>query len=315
MMYRNSLLHIFLAVIIAGTVGYGQSVIFTATVEKDQYLVGEAVWVHLTLHNLSSDTLDYIAKTLLMTGLEIRNSSGKGLSPNSEFSVWVNEEAILLPGDSLVQYTDLSSHFGKYPDNVSFSVLPADIYTVNSTVEFRVKSSPQPSRLQVASNDVHFRVVKPAGDDIDVFDLLNQGYEAESRKDYILARSKFEQILQQYPTGPYLEYTYISLCLLFKYLLKDEGSQYLTYVKQFISTLPNAHYTVLAMTNLEFLYREHRDPEGFRRLLGDVISEHPNTVAANSALWRLNRMDIMGNDRWINYARLSKEERRSLGIK
>ncbi len=282
--------------------------------EKNEYLVGEPVWISVCLYNNSSDVI-YISRYQLKASMVVKDHHGNQYKLTSfiDFLYFPT----LYPGDSLSFFRNIDMDYGTRYNAGNFSVFPPGQYTV--TCQKNMINDPMllPGEFkqlairsfEITSNQIGFRVVEPEGDEAEAFRLYNRfrGREEKSKRlDYAV------RLIEEYPNSAYIECAHI--CVLSLCDTKDYEELFWKYNWQLLNKYPDSHFVEDAVTNREQFFRNNRDSQGARAFFEEIILDHPATEVAKEAQWRLNRLDKLTVDQWINLHKLTRKQKEELGL-
>ncbi len=179
---------------------------FDLSLEKQDYLLNETIWLDATLTNISTSPLNTDGIAAPEHGgltLKIINESGKLLDYTGPLWLFAKGEVgyyLLEPGDKQYNCFGLNYLYGVSQDDIDRTILgsyfpqfPVGSYTIQGVFE------------GVKSNLLSFNVIEPSGDEKEVFDLLIAGSSSWRKSDRIPAGNKFQEILDRFPNTVYGE--------------------------------------------------------------------------------------------------------------
>lgn len=321
-MYKFAI-YLILVLIITVSASFSQVFQCNIEMEKTEYLLGETAWVAITFTNNSSEVI-YLHKDQLRHELTIKDQSGKQF--HSIMAYDLSGAPALMPNKTLLAIVNLLGSYGIYDHNdVHFSVLPVGFYRVSLDKHFnndpdRIDITIRMKAFTLKSNEIQFRVQEPQDQEAEAFQLLNtanlilrngigrSGIPNQSN-------SMLVDLINKFPGSVYVEHAYLQIfgnC--YRKGCEDCGDLWLEYNRQFLDRFPNSGFYKWAINSREWYYRGRHDSEGARTFYHELICDHPGTRVAKEAQWRLDRMDKLTVDQWSELHKLTKNERKELGL-
>ena len=298
------ILQVIITIFVICPIAYSQSLSLTISTDKDQYLVGEQVWVRMCLHNTGSIELQ-VDKTSLRYCMIVEDSIGNRVSPNFHVTP-IGIYTGLAPGYSIVTSRDINGYFGKhYVDGFISNILSPGTYTVYANSGGMVDRS---NTVSVSSNRVTFRIVEPRGDDGNIFKQLCQILILRSN-DCEAVFDRLVSFVDDYPESAYMSnaYKYLFMCDLPP--CSRTTNSLIKYMDQFLVRYHNNDYVRNLISRRSSVFASNRNKEGCKGFFQDLIRKYPDTLIEREARWRLCRLDHLSLEDWLeNPGRYPKEK-------
>ncbi len=271
---KKYLVYLILLIIIQSTVTKAQQFSLDLSLEKQNYLLNETIWLDASLTNISTSPLNTDGISAPEHGgltLKIINESGELLDytgPQWNIAYDGVGYYLLEPGEKQYNSFGLNYLYGVSQGDLDFTILgmyfpqiPVGSYTIEGTFE------------GITSNILSFNVIEPSGDEKEVFDLLVAGCSLWSNSDRVPAGNKFQEILDRFPNTVYGETCFH----LAKTNLGTLEGMELT--KQKLERFPNSG-SAIGWLNGIIYYLDKSEKEA---VLNQVIIDNPNSRAAKFA--------------------------------
>ncbi len=245
----------------------------TIKMDKEQYVVGEPVWVDVVLMNPGPSDVRMPWGPLChgcQTFRFVVATESDTLPYSGGVAMYIPTPTVLAPGESLAAQVDILETYGS-PVQGTFRferVIPPSVYSLQA-VEWRTHSA-----------TLSFGVVEPEGRNARAFEGLHRVYRLLGDFDSSAATSELDALLPELTETPYGGKAYFLAAL----LRLTRRSEMLEVSRTAISVLPNSrfsHYFV------GWLMRDMDDTEAqdFVRHLSEAA---PNTRVESEARWLLD---------------------------
>lgn len=252
----------------------------TISLDKDRFLVNEAIWLTFIIENVSKDKI-LEASADPLTGkvrIDVVTHEGDTLYGGCIIGNAIGTPPTLDPGEKDIYFVDLVGSICNYgiehEDALHYGrLLPEGEYTVQVTVRYRYQDNP----TSVLSNKLKFTIEKPRGIEKKAYDLLVKGrkkcYPEQKWKE---GREIIWRMIEQYPKSSYRDAA-LELVANFSYYPEE--------AMEFIDKNPNSGYVasvIFAVTP------KTGKPAERKKFFEDIIKKYPNTKAA---MYAENKLD------------------------
>ncbi len=247
------------------------------SLDKEEYLIYEPIWLDVELKNISNSTLETIGiPTPNHRGFNVIIKDSKGNSlPYTGIQVSYLGRTVKLVKPNEIEYKpfNLVSSFKfheYYSDYVApygfFSYIPPSTYTVQVELE------------DETSNVLNFEIKEPEGQELEVLILLDKAstVPAIPENDHFIIPI-LKELLDKYPNSVYAETCYEVLVLKESSQAISEGKfDWDAYRIQMLRKYPNSGNCV---GRLEFL-KKYGTKQNFQEFINSYIIKNSNTRAA-----------------------------------
>ncbi len=259
------------------------------SLDKAQYIEGEAVWASLKVKNESSkrDSLPYLVGSFLIgERMKVTNESGKVSSYHgSSGPLLTTPYRHFMPYEDTTFHIELSNNFGfeyeinSYDYGRMISYFPPGNYTVQFIL----------NEAGLMSNAVSFTVTAPNEAESTRLAELRTIYGIKERKERI---EKYHSFIENNKGSVYIPQTVwvMNFCYGVLYLggmrLDDKIIQVNKY---FLDNYSNSFYSSLVIHTIwRYEYQQTKSETIANRTLKEIIQKHSGTFAAKMADWWLN---------------------------
>jgi hypothetical protein len=257
------------------------TIAFQMRLDKSQYLIGENVWLHLFIVNLTNDTLHTISPdydALFTVDLHVIDQSGKELLNTIGFlnRRRICQHDLLLPHDTLLGILELTYSFDQRPlpdVRLILGQLPGS-YTIDATYLDRM-----------AAPAVSYSVIEPIGEEAEAFALYRAVAEASYSRNSAELVSRAEQLLGSHPQSVYAPQALQRLSLTYLYGQPHDDSKYIACYKRIIADFPNSAWCQYAFGRI--IAEQSLDEN--RAYFQSILSSKSGTWAARIAKNLLTR--------------------------
>jgi len=243
---------------------------FSISLDKEEYLVNEPLWVTVKVENTSKDRIFALSANPVYGNVHFHIVSSDGDSLQGWcFQGMIGGYPTLDPGQTDVYFVDLIGPicaFGvEHEEALHQRRVPEGRYTVQA--ELRIYPDPkwQKERFQVYSEELNFMVQQPTGQEKKAYDLL-RNKEAE----------KLWMLINKHPNSVYRDVAYELVSLSFHHREPT---------LEFIDKHPNsgfAPYAIFAATPGK------GKPAERKKFFEDIVKKYPGTKAS---MYAENQLD------------------------
>ncbi|MGB2698507.1 MAG: hypothetical protein WBD28_11720 [Candidatus Zixiibacteriota bacterium] len=253
-------------------------IIFTISLDKEEYFVNEPIWLSIIVENLNEE-MHYVTSVdphLGFMHFYVVSTSGDTLEGGCIQAVYFGTP-VLDPRQQDIQIINLLGppcSFGIENEDVIFSkLIPRGEYTVQVKLKGSIRLNGKRETFTILSDQLQFKVRPPHGDEKEVYDLLLRGYRKlrkslkESKR--LDGMEDFRRVIDEYPHSAYVDVAYDKLAHMFENVNN---------VRKFIERYPNSGH-VWHLLRLNAPKEKDKRKEFFE----DVIGKYPNTKASACA--------------------------------
>jgi hypothetical protein len=267
---------------------YAQSIVITLSIEKERYLLAEPIFIGIQAVNNSQDSI-VIDKIDLLQSFVLTSDNYRDFFHYIEYSRAKPLKSNFGPGDTLNYFFDVSSLIGVRDISIeTLYYLPVGTYTgaiKNYTAKKglieKVPNRP-PFGIIYNSNQIHFTVVEPEGEEHDAFEILYKAkhfrWIEKNRDD---AFKEYIKLADNYPQSVYAVKALISAGYIYIHnnnrLLREKSHNILV---RSLLEYPDSRYIMEAVDILVMSHQNINDRGGLINILEEVANANPGTKAA-----------------------------------
>jgi hypothetical protein len=244
-----------------GATGNDQQLKLEIELSKMIFLVGEPIWLDVTLTNVSTDTVRILGLCLPCRDgsfdIEIEDGDGNVMTYSGPVNVMTSRKGWLIePNEQYYNCFNLSQFYGSFKNGLIGSTwlrfLPPGKYRVRALY------------LHTYSQRLEFEVLEPEGEEKQAYDeLYNAFLSLFPGRQFDSVIQRLEKLIERFPNSVYIEKAYW-------HLPDDRG---------FLQRFPNSGFNE---SNLRILTSELAS-EQKREFLEKVIQDYPESRSAKFA--------------------------------
>lgn len=292
---------IIFVLIILNSYGCCQNVSLRVTADKEEYLVGEPIWVHISLYNDGPYMINEVNKLVLEHGIHLEDSSKTRIFPTTHADGFSSGDVAV--GDSCVVDINILDHYYFRFEDIALHALPTGLYSIHIVVSYLYRPESGIGYNNIHSNYIQFRVIDPQSTEKEALRLLSLGHTyLYGDHAYKRAAEILDYLISQYPTSIYREKAceYIFYAA-FKGKFEGWTEISIRYADMLLNINPDSPYITGAVAAYTWKFGFANDFEGAMKTLEKIIEDYSSTQAAEQAQWRLDRMKRLGEDEWLKF--------------
>lgn len=201
--------------------------------EEGTYLVGEPIWLDVTLSNTGRDTavVDYAPICMeCLTFQCLITADGDTLSySGGPPGLWLVKARQILPGQALRESLNLLDYYGAPVSGTDDfeRLIPQGTYSVRAFDG------------GIASNQLSVTVIEPSGLDYSIYEVMHDAYVLIGSSQWRGAATRLEALLPSLDDSPYRAKVYYMLALA---ALPPANEKYIAACRRIVEGTPNSHY-------------------------------------------------------------------------
>jgi hypothetical protein len=208
--------------------------------EKQSYLVGEPIWVDVTLSNAGADTVVMPGSPMALESSEFEFyviTNGERLKYTGPVACGALRPMPIAPGQEFHRCFDILSNYGEpVPNTTSFEpIVSAGTYSIHA------------DSWGVLSNEVGFDIEKPQGRDAEIYEILEQAISLSVNNRRLTAAQQLEELLPGLAGSPYRDKVVYWLGNMWWFFEIDKE---LEIFAQLVDVSPNSGYAPIAVGRL-----------------------------------------------------------------
>jgi len=265
---------------------------FSISLDKERYLVNEAITLTLVLKNVNpqkvyAPSLDPSDNQLtiyvvFIDGDTLESSYISGNIPGWKYPTLDSMEKDI----NFINLLGPIYSIGTLNRDAIFGrLIPAGEYTVQAKLWHRLQGHDE----NIFSSKVSFKVEQPSKKIGKIGKLLLNAWWTKciKNRDYRGGASDFIEIINEYPSSPYGDGAYYHLAYLFRHELKNgyKGETYQSIAKRYLESYPNSGMVVRFIEGLRPGPGKTAERKKFYE---DIIKKYPNTKAS---MYAENQLD------------------------
>lgn len=256
------------------------------TLEKQNYLLYEKIWLDATLTNMSTDSIrtdGIVAPNHLGFTIDLKDDSGKSVDyTGATWSMISGPGRILLmPGEHEYECFDMLEIFGRRLTPSGYTILgmffphiPVGSYTLQAHFE------------DVSSNELSFNIVEASGVEKEAFDIVLEAFQLWQREDTDPAGQKFQEIYNQYPNSVFAQ-TSLFLSRIYSENRSFEGRvDRMSLRKEMLQKFPNSGDTRGWIRGITY----DLGPSEKAKVLNQTIEANPSSRSAKFSRQMLRKL-------------------------
>ncbi|RKY56766.1 MAG: hypothetical protein DRP89_00735 [Candidatus Neomarinimicrobiota bacterium] len=267
---------------------YSQDIELTISLNKNEYLLGESIWMRVNLTNNRKDSV-YVNLSEIINAAYLENSSGNRIPSNVTISFWRPNRPDTGPGVTRKAMADIVPYFARHDTSLKMRLFDVDNYSIYVFYDNKA----------VVSNTVNFSVVEPEGIEKEVFKQYKEGYNLWfKKKENIKAASHFEELAEKYSNSVYAPEALNVSANAYNIGKEIDLQKSISAYKKILFNYPNSYQCKNAASGIENLMRSINDREGYINLMEEVINTLPGTKASGYCIRRLEYARTAPDDKW-----------------
>lgn len=246
--------------------GLSDSLELEISADKEQFLLGEPIWIDVVLRNVSEDTLCISGRDIRPEHRNIDFFVTRGdeiLRYTGGYATYVGKPLDLAPGEEVATHFDILEFYGmRVEETVGFEKLfhPGDY-----SVQARVWHS-------VTSNTLDVEVIEPSGEDAEIYRGLHEAALLRSRRQFRQAAETLYPLLASASQSAYRDKLYFWLI---RIVHMDEPRKR-ALAEQVLEEYPDSRYARACLLRV----LSGMDRAEAQKLVKELESTSPGTRAA-----------------------------------
>lgn len=255
----------------------------TVSLEKNEYLQGENIYLNLKIKNLSSnkDSLPYAGELSMTERIKIKGKNHSRFYYHGVIVDYFNiPYTYFLPNEEKTYEIELQWCYG---DTIAEKITDYAAYFSADNYELYIEylNEVDTKMPQIKSNTVYFNVSKPTGIELEAFNELIKIYQIQpSNQQVPRLKEKIDayvNFIDKYPKCVYTERAFSHSLSARKDGRYKFDETLISQALLFMENFPNSRMVYPLLFNISGIMKAKNNDEEIKKFLLDIKSKYPNT--------------------------------------